>query len=70
METTLPETDSIDTQAMAHDPLKEIKAKLADFLLALIQAFLRTGYYTPDHPQSKKAKIGLYEVFKKIYEML
>jgi HEAT repeat protein len=67
METTLPETDSIDTQAMAHDPLKEIKAKLADFLLALIQAFLRTGYYTPDHPQSKKAKIGLYEAFKNLF---
>jgi len=67
METTLPETDSIDTQAMAHDPLKEIKAKLAEFLLALIQAFLRTGYYTPDHPQSKKAKIGLYEAFKNLF---
>ena len=67
MDTTLPETDSIDIQAMAHDPLKEIKANLADFLLALIQAFLRTGYYTPDHPQSKKAKIGLYEAFKNLF---
>jgi len=67
METTLPETDSIDFQPVADDPLKEIKAKLADFLLAMIQAFLRTGYYTPDHPQSKKAKIGLYEEFKNLF---
>ena len=67
METTLPETDSIDSQPLADDPLKEIKAKLADFLLALIQAFLRTGYYTPDHPQSKKARIGLYEDFKNLF---
>ena len=67
METTLPETDSIDSQPMEGDQLKEIKAKLADFLLALIQAFLRTGYYTPDHPQSKKAKIGLYEAFKNLF---
>jgi HEAT repeat protein len=67
METTPPETESIGPQPVADDPLKEIKAKLADFLLALIQAFLRTGYYTPDHPQSKKAKIGLYEDFKSLF---
>ena len=67
METTLPETESIGPQPVADDPLKEIKANLADFLLALIQAFLRTGYYTPDHPQSKKAKVGLYEDFKNLF---
>ena len=46
------------------DPLTELAQRLAEFLLLLIQAFLRTGYYTPDHPQSKKAKAGLYEDFQ------
>ena len=45
----------------------EIKVKLAEFLLALIQAFLRTGYYTPDHPESQKAKVGLYENFQSLF---
>jgi hypothetical protein len=45
-----------------------IKARLAEFLLALIQAFLRTGYYTPNHPQAKSAQVGLYEEFEKLFE--
>ena len=49
------------------DPLAEIKARLAQFLLALIQAFLRTGYYTPNHPQARTAKVGLYEDFQKLF---
>lgn len=48
--------------------LEEIKARLAQFLLALIQAFLRTGYYTPNHPQAKSAKVGLYDEFEKLFE--
>jgi hypothetical protein len=47
---------------------EEIKARLAQFLLALIQAFLRTGYYTPNHPQAKSAKVGLYDEFEKLFE--
>jgi hypothetical protein len=50
------------------DPYEEIKARLARFLLALIQAFLRTGYYTPNHPQAKSAKVGLYDEFGKLFE--
>ncbi|HVO84002.1 MAG TPA: HEAT repeat domain-containing protein [Syntrophobacteria bacterium] len=50
------------------DPHEEIKARLARFLLALIQAFLRTGYYTPNHPQAKSAKVGLYDEFEKLFE--
>ena len=46
--------------------LEEIKDELAKFLLSLIQAFLRTGYYTSDHPQSKKAKQGLYDNFQRL----
>ncbi|MGD8371972.1 MAG: hypothetical protein PVI19_10540, partial [Syntrophobacterales bacterium] len=51
----------------ADDPHREIKAELAQFLLALIQAFLCTGYYTPDHPESHRAKVGLYEDFQKLF---
>ena len=48
--------------------LQKLQSKLADFVLHLIQAFLRTGYYTPDHPESRKAKEGLYELFKNLFE--
>ena len=41
---------------------------MTDFVLHLIQAFLRTGYYTPDHPESKRAKEGLYQQFKSLFE--
>jgi len=47
---------------------EEIKARLAQFLLALIQAFLRTGYYTPNHPQAKSAKVGLHDEFEQLFE--
>ncbi len=48
--------------------LRRLHAKLTDFVLHLIQAFLRTGYYTPDHPESKKAKEGLYQRFRELFE--
>ncbi len=48
--------------------LQKLQAKLHDFVLHLIQAFLRTGYYTPDHPESKRAKEGLYQQFKNLFE--
>jgi HEAT repeats len=48
--------------------LQKLQARLTNFVLYLIQAFLRTGYYTPDHPESKKAKEGLYQLFKKLFE--
>lgn len=47
--------------------LHRLQAKLTSFVLYLIQAFLRTGYYTPDHPESKKAKEGLYPLFKELF---
>jgi hypothetical protein len=49
--------------------LQKLQAKLNDFLLHLIQAFLRTGYYTPDHPESARAKEGLYQQFKTLFEV-
>jgi HEAT repeat protein len=48
--------------------LQKLQVKLTDFVLHLIQAFLRTGYYTPDHPESKRAKEGLYQLFKNLFE--
>ena len=67
MKKTLYDTDVLLRAQMPDDPHKEIKVKLAEFLLALIQAFLRTGYYTPDHPESQKARVGLYEDFQKLF---
>ena len=48
--------------------LQKLQVKLTDFLLHLIQAFLRTGYYTPEHPESTRAKEGLYQQFKHLFE--
>jgi HEAT repeat protein len=48
--------------------LQKLQSKLNDFVLHLIQAFLRTGYYTPEHPESKRAKEGLYQLFKNLFE--
>lgn len=47
--------------------LQDLQSKLTSFVLSLIQAFLRTGYYTSDHPESKKAKEGLYHLFKELF---
>jgi HEAT repeat protein len=69
MESSILKPESDRTQKPApSDPHKEIKDHLAKFLLSLIQAFLRTGYYTADHPQSKSAKEGLYEDFQNLLD--
>ncbi len=67
MKKTLSDTDILLRGQIIDDPHGEIKVKLAEFLLALIQAFLRTGYYTPDHPEAQKAKAGLYEDFQSLF---
>lgn len=51
-----------------NESLQDLTPKLTDFILHLIQAFLRTGYYTPEHPESKRAKEGLYQQFKSLFE--
>ena len=66
METNTLKPENTGLKTIRGDPHKEIKDHLAQFLLSLIQAFLRTGYYTPDHPQSKHAKEGLYEDFQRL----
>ena len=55
-------------QSEEGERLQKLHTKLSDFVLRLIQAFLRTGYYTPDHPESKRAKEGLSELFKGLFE--
>jgi hypothetical protein len=67
MKKTLSDTNILLRSQITDDPHGEIKVKLAEFLLALIQAFLRTGYYTPDHPEAQKAKAGLYEFLRTGY---
>lgn len=37
-----------------------------EFILSLMQAFLRTGYYLSGHPEARKAKTGLFEKFSAI----
>jgi len=48
--------------------LQKLQSSLNDFILHLIQAFLRTGYYTPEHPESKKAKEGLCDQFRSLFD--
>jgi HEAT repeat protein len=62
-----PVSQSQHTEPVPDDSHKELKASLAEFLLSLIQALLRTGYYTPDHPEAKKAKLGLSEDFQNLF---
>jgi len=67
MEDLVRQSDILGHEAALGDPHKETQARLAQFVLSLIQAFLRTGYYTADHPESKKAKEGLYEDFQGLF---
>jgi HEAT repeat protein len=67
METSVHQPEALDHTTLVDDERKQIQEKLAQFILILIQAFLRTGYYTPDHPESKKAKAGLYEDFRALF---
>ena len=38
---------------------------VAEFIMDLTKAMLRSGYYSADHPGAEDAKRGLYEAFKK-----
>jgi len=38
---------------------------VADFIMDLTKAMLRTGYYAADHPGAKNAKRGLFEAFRR-----
>jgi hypothetical protein len=43
---------------------RERMQPVAVFILNLVKAMLRSGYYAPEHPGSKKAKEGIYTDFK------
>jgi HEAT repeat protein len=43
---------------------RERMQPVAAFILNLVKAMLRSGYYAPEHPGSKKAKEGIYADFK------
>ena len=46
-------------------PQEREKVKpVADFIMDLTKAMLRTGYYSPEHPGARKAKQGLFEQFQ------
>ena len=49
--------------------LQKLQSQLVDFVLHLIQAFLRTGYYTSEHPEAVKAREGLYLQFKSLFKL-
>ena len=38
-----------------------VSSEVGKTVLLLIQAFLKTGYYQPGHPETVKARDGLYE---------
>ena len=44
------------------------RAVVMDFLLDIIKAMLRTGYYDPEHPEAQRASEGLYEEFQEILQ--
>jgi len=49
--------------------LQKLQSQIVDFVLHLIQAFLRTGYYTSEHPEALKAREGLYLQFKSLFKL-
>jgi HEAT repeat protein len=45
---------------------ENLPKEIADFILSVIQAFLKTGYYMSEHPEAKKATSGLFASLKRI----
>jgi len=48
------------------DKDKNIPQEITDFILSMIQAFLKTAYYMTEHPEAKKATSGLFSSFNRI----
>jgi len=48
------------------DKDKNIPQEITDFILSMIQAFLKTGYYMSEHPEAKKATSVLFASLKQI----
>jgi HEAT repeat protein len=45
-----------------------LPAQVARTVLSLIQALLKTGYYEPGHPQTEKARMGLFEEITALFD--
>ncbi|MEE2903902.1 MAG: HEAT repeat domain-containing protein [Myxococcota bacterium] len=48
---------------------QSIDPEMADFVLGMTKAMCRTGYYSVDHPEGRKALLGLYDDFVNLMEM-
>ena len=44
-----------------------VSSDVGKTVLLLIQAFLKTGYYQPGHPETEKARKGLYEAVTSLF---
>ena len=57
--------------SLATEPIESTETTsaeaLAEFILSFVQAFLRTGYYLPEHPRARQAKEGLYSRFQRLF---
>ncbi len=65
-----PGFEGVKNEEPPEDKAKDVEAApaLSDFVLSLIQAFLKTGYYRSDHPEARKARAGLYDSLKTFLE--
>ncbi len=52
-----PQTSEIDDE-------QRLRVNLGQFVMDLIKALLKTGYYDPDHPQARQARAGLHAQFR------
>ena len=56
-----PTTEKKDLTIAEREKVKPV----ADFIMDLTKAMLRSGYYSMDHPGAQDAKRGLYDAFQK-----
>ncbi len=52
------------SESPALDEEQKLRVHLAQFVVDLIKAMTKMGYYEPDHPQSREARGGLYAQFR------
>ncbi len=51
-------------QVSEADEEQKLRVHLAQFVLDLIKALLKTGYYDPSHPEARQARAGLHAQFR------
>ena len=61
-ELTVPPTSEKKDLSFAE---REKVKPVAEFIMDLTKAMLRSGYYSADHPGAEDAKLGLYQAFQK-----